>query len=461
MGYGQHFQQVAAILKQTGGYRAIEVPPTASDCVRVDSINFKPEFNEHAQGGHIGRMAPRGSTEEMHGCTFELIKKLEPNGTTATQSDHAKLLEVGYFGAASTNNTATTIAVGGWAAKDTGDLTSAAHLSVGDIVPFEKAVGEGIFECAQITDISGATVTIAPALSFTPAAGAAVGKGITHSPDNTISSSALSLFANAGSHCETGWGCVPDYKFSFGGLKPAMLTASGFCRGYAHGTTTTLATELLNDATDTTVDLTHAERFEENQLILVESEVILLGEKSPVDDKFYNSTRNVTGGLAAHAASTAVSSYFPTPSTNGAEVGSPLCKFRVEFGSSTGAFVEGTTGEIEIGGGMVPDENEYGDRWKVYDYGKADDIEPKFSQNGKLKIDTYTQAHWAYRGTEFPMIWQFGDQIGKMCGIIYPRGKFNTFEKTQGDGRGSVAVKMSGVGRNAASGLDAFYYFEC
>lgn len=459
----QHMKILAALALQSGGYQTQESEPSAGDYAEFKTLKLDPKPNMDPQSGHTGRMGRRGP-RILHGIdvAFEGSFDFKPSGTAGTASRMAPMFSHGIWDEAVALATTTTIN-GDWANGYTGDVTSAAGMSVGMVIPFETSPGSGVYECALIGDISTNTLTLATPLSFSPLDTSAVGKSNTHPLDNDDLTSALTMWSSLSELADTGWGLVAS-KFNIGWGSNAQPNCSfdGFGRGYAHGGETTLAAILDAPGAVTTVELTDPDEFEEGQIVIVGTERILLGERNASDNKFYNSTRNVGGGLAAHSISDPITFYAPTPTLLGAGIPSPLCKMRIAAASTAATFFEGPSGDLAIDGGLVPDEQHFGDKYTVPSYGKTDeDFMPLYSVQGKLEQSFLKRYRQMMDGDQFGVVTQFGNAPGKICGFLSPYVEPNYLKEGRGDGRGSIAIQQQFAAMGTYDGLDAIYYFEC
>lgn len=187
----------ATLLAKKEGTEGTANAPAAGDAILCSALEAKLQRDWHSRAymGSVGERPGVIGAQTGPGLSFQT--EIKGNGTTNTP-EIDELLESA-FGLVSTGTGSSTITTG--ASTTSLPLASGTNFTVGNLVMVETATAD-VYESAMITVVSGATLTITPALSFTPADGADVKEMRTYQiavPPSGVNSLTCDVFYNADS----------------------------------------------------------------------------------------------------------------------------------------------------------------------------------------------------------------------------------------------------------------------
>ena len=295
-----------------------------------------------------------------------------PSGTRTTAPDADELLTGGGWSKVDLSASSTTVA-GGASTQTRVDLTSSAGLQVGGCIIVERGPGSGEYEMRRISgvDTAGTDVTVEPALTFPPSAGAEAKGGIAYIPnddrDTAEDSLALWMLNNNSADRIGGW-APGSFGFTLGGEDAARVTVSGTGRRHDRLFTTQLdGAILVGDPTMTVqAGLASAGNLE-NTYWQLGDEVVKVTQTTGTT---WSIDRAQLGSVASgHSDGAAVTPYRPVgiyagepvPATSGQAVMTPVGQgFPIE--------IQINNASLDCGLGLAYREDELGDNYKAAGY---------------------------------------------------------------------------------------------
>jgi len=402
------------------GYQSEKTLPAADDAVQVEECEIVPpaEFNTQRHRDQIGLTSKEGTVVQMKEGTFRMLIPLRPSGAVATEMDAHVLFKVGIWDATVSTPTASDIDVT-WTDYNTGDVTSAAGMSVGDVVGFTDA--NGFVWGRRIKTISTNTLTLETPLHFLPADASAVTASKTYTLETTNEETSFTLWQFLTHGMQKAGGCVPNsYRVTWGSNDRPVLEVSGEYREYRQASATTLDGGINNSVTTMTVD--EWKHLTKNVVLTIEAEGINSDEAIQVTAEPSSTSitisRDADGvGADAHGDAAVVVPYQPSSLTlNGSDLDPKGCNIVVADSDTTQAsLLAGEAGTLEITGGIAMRKAGHGDDWTNHGYNLSSDLSAKINYTTWMEKRRWDDWQRAALASELPAAIQWGESAGSIA----------------------------------------------
>lgn len=450
---------------QTQGANAYQTEgtlPVAGDAVQVEECEIVPpaEFNTQRHRDQIGIMSKEGTVEQMKEGTWRMLIPVRPSGAVATEWDGAVLHSLGIWSATVSTPTASTVD-GTWSAYNTGDVASAAGMTVGDVVGFTDA--NGLIFGRRIKTIASATLTLETPLHFLPQNTDAVTASKTYTLETTNSETAFTLWKFYSHGMQKAGGCVPtSYRVTFGSNDRPVIEVSGEYREYRQASETTLDGGINNSVTTMTVD--EYLHLTKNVVLTIQAEGANAAEAIQVTADPTSTTITMTrdadgGGADSHGDAAVIVPYQPASLTlNGGDL-DPKASYITVADSVTAqsTLLAGEAGTLEIAGGIAFRKAGHGDEWVNHGYNLASNLAAKVNYTTWMTKRRWDDWGIADATTEFPIALQWGETAGN---IMYWEGARMVRKMTVANDSGDefVGAVIEAEDRGSRTGTTAFSF---
>jgi len=458
----EHGKDAGTVFVQAQGANGFKTPielPLAAHAVEAIDFEYTLDTPKPRRKGQTGYTQKAGSVHGMRSGSFSMTWEIAPSGAVATEMDPHILLLTGIFDGSASTPTATTVS-GGGSTVEVIDVTSAAGISVGDVVGFTDA--NGTIHAREVEAVDTASspdnVTVTCPLSHTPADTQVVTASKTYKLNSTNQEYAFTLWHKFSWGGVRLGGCVVNaFEITWGNDPDApTMKASGFFREYAQARPTTLNGGINNSVTTMAVAGTDWKGITEGMCLEIQAEggnsAEVVYVNAAVSSASITIERDKDGaGADAHSDAADVYVYEPSP-TLSSNVISPdgVTVYISEEDSVAAVELESQTGSISISGGVKARERGHGDTWKVQGYYLSSDLMLKTNFSAHADKATWDWYYRADQADERPVTVQFGDEAGKIFMVGMARQVFAQ-PKITGEGDAEVGGVLESEDRGSRS----------
>ena len=437
-------------------YTSEATVPVAADAMRVRSVEITHEVPVSREADRNGTVSKGGSVVGMRGGAFKVALSARAGGAVATEADHAVALKTGPWSGTVSTPTATTIN-GAWSAYNTGDVASAAGLSVGDVVGFTDS--DGAVWGRVISAIATNTITLATPLHFLPADGSAVTASKTYSLTSTCEGRAFSLWAPGDHSAQKAGGCIPQtIRYQWGSGEAPTIEISGPIREYRQASSTTLDGAILIGATTMVVD--EWKHISKNMALTIQAEGANSAEAVLVTAAPSSSTitiqRDADGaGASAHGDGAVIVPFVPSVAASdlhGSTISPAACYVTLAAtGDNQAAFMVAESGTLEITGGTKTRDRGHGDTWLRAGFNLAANLVAKINVAAWMSKRDWDLYYDTINATERCAAVQLGDAAGEITYIEMPRAVHAPGSINPGDEEVSATFEAEGRGARSST----------